>query len=68
MGFDRRNFVKYLSAAFAAPAVASALPSASTSAQSHKSAGGRRRGSPKVIFMSMFFRPRKVQRRIPPVS
>lgn len=51
MGFDRRNFVKYLSAAFAAPAVQSALPSASSSAQTRKSTNGRSRRTPNVIFM-----------------
>ncbi len=51
MGFDRRNFVKYLSAAFAAPAVASAMPSVASGAQTHKSTKGRSKRSPNVIFM-----------------
>ncbi len=51
MGFDRRNFVKYLSASFAAPAVTSAMPSLGDSTQTHKSSKGRSRRSPNVIFM-----------------
>ncbi|MGC2819089.1 MAG: sulfatase-like hydrolase/transferase, partial [Candidatus Sulfotelmatobacter sp.] len=50
MAFDRRNFVKYLSASFAAPAVTSALPSLAGNAQTRNSAGDKRR-SPNVIFM-----------------
>lgn len=50
MAFDRRNFVKYLSASFAAPAVTSALPPLAGNAQTRNSAGDKRR-SPNVIFM-----------------
>ena len=51
MGFDRRNFVKYLSASFAAPAVTSAMPSVGDSTQTRKSSKGRSRRSPNVIFI-----------------
>ena len=51
MGFDRRTFVKYLSAAFAAPAVTSAMPSVASNTQARKSTKGRSKRSPNVIFM-----------------
>lgn len=51
MGFDRRKFVKSLSATFAVPAVASALPSAASNAQSGIPTKGRSGRTPNVVFM-----------------
>ena len=51
MPFDRRNFVKYLTASFAAPAVTSALPSVASSTQACNSVWRRPERSPNVILM-----------------
>lgn len=51
MGFDRRNFVKSLSAAFAAPAVNSATGLSGIQAQIYKSTKSRSQRSPNVVFM-----------------
>ena len=51
MPFDRRDFVKSIAASIAAPAIASALPSAGSSTQVRGSGPGQPRRSPNVIFM-----------------
>src|SRR5271156_3243731 len=51
MPFDRRTFVKSLSASFAVPTVASGLPSLSPGAEAAPPVPGKRQRSPNVIFM-----------------
>ena len=52
MSFDRRDFVKSLTAAFAAPAVSSALPSPRKSPAAAQSPQSRtKKNTPNVIFM-----------------